>query len=417
MKVRINPYCVLLSFVILGMTRFSYLFPSSIGFSFISFENIVSYFIIGWAIIVIVSEHSSISKFKYWWIPFAGIVLILLSSLQGHFLYSGQGLFDGVIGQIYGIAGLLLYFPISSLLHAKKITIHDLENVFIFCSVFQMIVYYAQFIVGPNHVFLSCYYLTESARESVYRIRLYGNVQPITIALFFCLNSILHSKNKMRSLIVIVMTIIFAIVINQGRAYIISIVILVIVAPLLKPQKKNKLFFILLLMAAIVYWLVNTDFFQNALAVFQTSNIDTRSDTVGVRLRAQSYFMETVRNHWLLGGGYPNVSVSSAYIAIGYELGYRLVDVGVYAFIYKYGLIGCLWALYILILLIKNGLHLRKTKNDVILLLEVILLLVGFFTSVSWFDGFGFYTLMIWIIYAEVLKGEGNVRKIKRVAG
>ena len=100
--------------------------------------------------------------------------------------------------------------------------------------------------------------------------------------------------------------------------------------------------------------------------------------------------------------------MSSAYIASGYGLGYRLVDVGVYGFLFKYGLIGCLWAFYIFALFVRKGLYLRKNNNDIILLLEVVLLIVGSFTSVSWFDGFGFYTLMIWIVYYEALKRRNN---------
>lgn len=397
LKIRKIPFFLCLIF--LCSNRFVYLMPETLGTSILNFENIT----VGLATIFILYylfayRHIKV-KYEYGWLAVIGIVLTVTSSLQGAALYNGQGFLDGLSCQKYMLVGVIMYFPITKLIKLGKISMEDIEKVLAICAVLQIILYFIQYILGPSHMFLSCYYTTPGYDSRVTRIRLYGYTYSIVATLMFCMNRIVKGTAKKKDYIYAIITLAFAIIINQGRQYIVSVVVIIFSAFIFAKVKSYKKVVLLLVAAIIAANIYSLDFSQNLLSELSTTTVMS-SNTTAVRLRAQEFYLNVLKDHPILGGGYADVSIYSAAIASGYTRKYFIADNGVVAFLFRYGYLGLIFLIPLIISLIFGGIKGRKNK-DVIAFMQLATMIVGVINDATWFDGFGLMYVFIYLIYME----------------
>ena len=400
MSLKIRKITFFLCLIFLCSNRFAYLMPETLGISVLNFENITVGLAAIFTVYYLFAYRHVRVKYEYGWLATIGIILALTSSLQGAFLYNGQEFLDGLSCQKYMLIGVMMYFPITKLIKLGKISIEDLEKVLAICAVLQIILYFIQYILGPSHIFLSCYYTTPRNDSRVTRIRLYGYTYSIIANLMFCMNRIVKSEAKKKDYLYVIVTLIFAIVINQGRQYIVSAAVIIFSAFIFANVKSYKKVVLLLLIVIIASNIYSLDFSQNLLSELSTTTVAS-SNTTAVRLRAQEFYLNILKDHPILGGGYADVSVYSAAIASGYTKKYFIADNGIVAFLFRYGYLGLIFLIPLVISLIFGGIKGRKNK-DVIAFMQLATMIVGVINDATWFDGFGLMYVFIYLIYMEV---------------
>lgn len=384
---------LLLATVLLLMTRCAFILPDHIFRSVISCENIASLICLIWFIYE-VPRVKTIGKIM-WFIALASLMAIC-SSIQASILYRGQSVFDGLMCQKIFISGILLVAIVYKLVRCGKMQLEEIEKILMFCAVFHMVVYATQFIIGPDRMFLSCYYTTPRIDSRVNRIRLYGGTQYIMFSYILALTNL--GKKKRGNLLFIAGFIAYAIVVNQGRAFIVQAVALLLLALVLYKGSGTKKIFFVIAVIIIVSFVLSSDFFSSLINTFNTTTTGSH-DTLAVRYRAQEYYLSVLRMHPLLGGGYADIQNSNAYVLSGYSNGFIVGDNGVYGLAFRYGLIGIVWLVSCMIAFAKNGIKLMQKKQDSFLLLELATILIGFLTSVAAFDGIGIFYTGLYIIF------------------
>lgn len=397
-SLKIKNNVALFAFILLMMTKCSYLLPDYIGITLLTPEFIACVLSLGWCFVEL--RYIKMHNYKYMWIIIYGIGLVLLSSYQASSLYSGQSIIDGILCQKFALAALSLYFPVANQIKRGKMTIDEVVHVICALAVFQIMVYTIQYIIGPNHVFLNCYYTTPRMDASVSRIRLYGTASNITFMIMYAATKVTSEKKKMKPLIMYLLGMYYMIVINQSRSAIVVCSIALIVALIFargKSVKKASLIIVAVLLVAVF---INSNFFQDLLETISNTTVNSHN-TFAVRLRSQELYLGMLHEHPLLGGGYPDSSVSSAYILSGASQGIFAVDNGVYGFAFRYGIVGLIWLFLFFIISIKNGIYSIYNSRDCMPFMVLIPIIVGYMTSASWYDGFGFFYCIIYLLYYE----------------
>lgn len=395
----IKKYPFILWLILMLSNRFCYLLPEYFGTQVISCSNFLFVFAILFSFLTVNKFKRHVKKYDYSGLIAIGLLLSITSAYQASTLYSGQSFLDGLSCSKYMIVGLLMYFPIVALLKAEKLSFDDIVKVFWICAVSQMFVFFIQYIVGPSHVFLSVYYTTPAVDSRVSRIRLYGNTYTILISLIFAVNRICQRKNKKGDYAYLVAAIAYAVIINKSREYIVSTIVIILVGFVFAKTKSYKKMFIYVALIIVASNLLTTEFVQGIVYELTHTTLETNS-TLAVRLRGQSLYLDALKEHPLLGGGYADVSIDSAARLSGYTLGYFIADNGVLGYLFRYGYLGLLLIVPVIAVFFINGLRLRKS-GDVVVLMELSTLFVGVINNSRWYDGMGLFYTFIFIIYIE----------------
>lgn len=396
---------VLYIFVILFlMTRFSYILPEFIFNPIICPENVAVALIIVWFIIMEVRGHwTKRMKLDYPWFAYGAIILVITSSIQASRLYGGQSFIDGISAQKVFIAGVLFFCIIDKYVKCEYISLDEIFRVIVFCAIVQIFLYFVQFFLGPSHMLLSCYYTTPGMDSSVNRIRLYGSTSYIGFAYIAVLSNLDRVKKKTRSYAFIVLVLIFAMVINQGRSFIVQYVMLFVLSLILYKGNFTKRAFAMCLGVIIVAMALNSTYFNTLINTIQNTTISTYS-TLGVRYRSQEFYLNFLANHPILGGGYPDPTNSSAQTLAGISSGFLVVDNGVYGLAFRYGLLGLCWYIACAITMLIKGIKIYRSTGNSMHLLKFSTFIMGYMTSVSAFDGFGVFYTGLYLVFAANLE-------------
>ena len=389
---------LVLALILMSVTRVFYLLPDHFGINIISVENIGALIALIWFFVKIPLYKNL--NFKYAWIAIAFIILAVTSSIQGSRLYSGQTIFDGLMAQKQYIACVLAFFPIATSIKQGKLQWRDIINILRVYAEIQMLLGFFQYIVGPNHQFMTCYCTTPAIDAKVHRMRIYGSVGYITMSFMNACGNLLNGHEKNRNRFYVALTLIYTIIVNQGRGYLMILLVALFVSVLLdknNPNKKIMLFPIIILGIIMV---LKSDFVQNILYIITTTNVETQN-TFAVRLRSQEFYRTILQKNILLGGGFPDPSNDAANIASGVNLGLFVVDNGFWGYAFRFGSVGIIVAIFMIWSDIKSSLLLYRTKNEYFGFMLLVPILVGILTEVSWFDGFGILFTMLYFVYFE----------------
>lgn len=391
MKIKKNT--LLLASILLLMTRCAYILPAYFFRSAFSCENIAALICIVWFIaeLPIISRQKGIVCFTI-----LALLMALCSSIQASLLYSGQSILDGIMCQKIFISGIFLVSVIYKLVNKGRMTLEEIERILKFCAIFHIVVYFLQFLVGPDRMFLSCHYTTPSMDARVNRIRLYGGTQYIVFAYILALANI--GRKKKWNNCFIGLFIAYALIVNQGRAFIIQAFALLLFSLLFYKGSGTKRVVFLTTGVILISFILSSDFFSNLISTFITTTTSSHG-TLAVRYRAQKFYIEFLRQHPLLGGGYADIQNANAYILSGYASGFLVGDNGVFGLVFRYGMVGLIWLVCCMINFVKNGIKLLRQYQDPFLLLEALTILIGFMTSVAAFDGIGVFYSGLYVIF------------------
>ena len=140
---------------------------------------------LAWSSLVLITNRGKNKGIRYAWVGIIALFLTLTSSYQGHHLYAGQSIIDGISLQKYFTSGILMFFAVSKQINMGKLSFQDIIDICFWCSCAHMAIYFLQYLLGPDHMFLSCYYVTSAMDSRVLRLRLYGECNTITFSLIF----------------------------------------------------------------------------------------------------------------------------------------------------------------------------------------------------------------------------------------
>ena len=267
------------------------------------------------------------------------IVLAIISIVQCNFLI-GQPLSMGFAPQRNYIFILVSYFTIRKLIALDKIDINTVVNGLLFCGVLSVIIYWLQVNLIDYVQFVHVY---KAARVT----RLYVDSFMCVIIGFLGLSKYLEENNK-KYLFFVAIELVYELIIGQSRLELASVVLgYAVMILLMKRLSFRKICMILIGVIAVVVF-INSAFFErfNEALQMQFYNTTTGIDTMAIRKVARDEFVRQLKQSpatLIFGCGYPNIgysgTASTAYIAVGNER-IGLVDNGIFAFVYVYGLLG-----------------------------------------------------------------------------
>lgn len=286
------------------------------------------------------------------------IIVALVSVVQCNFLI-GQPLAMGFAPQRNYIFILISYFIIRKLIALDKMDVDTIINGLMACGVISIIIYWLQVVLIDHVQFVHVYMAERTAR-------LYVDSFLCVIIGFLGLYKYLADNNK-KYLIFVLLELVYELVIGQSRLELASVVIgYATMILLMKKLSIRKIGIILIGVIAIVVF-INSGYFErfNEALQMQFHNTTTGVNTMAIRKVARDEFAKQLKHSpvtLILGCGYPNIgyagTASTAYIAVGNER-IGLVDNGIFAFVYVYGLLGavvvvkwfyklykCAWRLY-----------------------------------------------------------------------
>lgn len=406
MGLRIRKLVLYVFLIVFLMTRFAYLLPEFVAHPIVCPENFATALIIMW--FVFVKFHSTrIKKAKLdcAWFVYGALLLVVTSSIQASRLYAGQSVIDGISTQKVFIAGILFFYIIDKYVKCNYISLDEIIGVILFCAVVHMGLYFVQYLLGPNHMMLSCYYTTPGMDSSVNRIRLYGSTSYIGFAYTVILSKLANEEKKMRSYLFIALAILFAVLINQGRSFIVQYIVLFALSMVLYKGNFTKRAVALSVFVVVIAVFLNSTYFNTLIDTIQNTTINTYS-TLGVRYRSQEFYLNFLESHPILGGGYPDPSNTSAQALAGISSGYLVVDNGIYGLIFRYGILGLLWYFGCIITMLVKGIRIFKNTGNSMHLLKVSTFIMGYMTSVSAFDGFGVFYTGLYLVFAANMENK-----------
>ena len=282
------------------------------------------------------------------------IVLAIISIVQCNFLI-GQPLSMGFAPQRNYIFILVSYFTIRKLIALDKIDINTVVNGLLFCGVLSVIIYWLQVNLIDYVQFVHVY---KAARVT----RLY-------VDSFMCV--IIGFLGLSKYLFFVAIELVYELIIGQSRLELASVVLgYAVMILLMKRLSFRKICMILIGVIAVVVF-INSAFFErfNEALQMQFYNTTTGIDTMAIRKVARDEFVRQLKQSpatLIFGCGYPNIgysgTASTAYIAVGNER-IGLVDNGIFAFVYVYGLLGASVVIKWFYKLYKSAWKLYKIKN------------------------------------------------------
>lgn len=351
-KKKINSMAIVLSFVL--MEQCFYLIDTSLfRFVFVNYA-MFWYFIFLGMILWLGAKYKLYEKRISMYFSsdvWAFIILGIIATVQSLILIN-QPMSMGFAPQRSYLTILFSYFIIRKLIALGKIDIGSIEKGIIITGLISVSIYLLQIIVFDSVRFIHVY-------SSIKMKRLYVDSFLCVVIGFLGFDKFL-STNKKKYLLLTAGTILYELMISKGRLEFTSFVLgLTLMILIMKRGSLRKTIIIIFVSLAIMVF-INSSFFdrfQDAI-LLQLTNSSSGVDTMAIRTVARTEFLRQLKQNFMtmvFGCGYPNIefsaTLSTAYQSVGNERT-GLVDNGVFAFAYVYGLLGIailvkwFWKLY-----------------------------------------------------------------------
>lgn len=274
------------------------------------------------------------------------IVLMVLSACAGHITYN-QSIVAGIVAQREWVSWMLLIYPLSRWIQLQKLSVEGIKkciinlcNIYALISIIQYLLY---------DVVKFTYTMVNNRYGSV---RLYFNTIFFCFAIGIVIDDLIsgpkHSlKNSAIQWIELLAYLFVIVFITKGRMQTISLLCAIIVCSLIRRDMRiDKKIILCLLMVVLTYVFMNSTMGQDILdAIMGTSE----NDTLSVRDSGRVYYLGLYTQSWkriLFGCGFANSHNSYAIKILNplwEEYGsarYYLEDVGILSPLIKYGLVG-----------------------------------------------------------------------------
>lgn len=342
-------------------------------------------------------------NFKFWCISF--LFLVIFSSYQALSLY-GQPFVYGFRAQRTLFVFLLLYFPLYKCYYNNIITKNDILNAIKTVVVVELILFIIQFFIADKILFLHVY-----IGQRYGDLRFYVNPLLFILLYIIELNDIINNKMSFKKILLMVLIIFEIVVVQKFRLTFIALYITTFLSVLFSKISFNKkMIFVSIVIVFIFCFIFFTSMGKDLLNTILDSNITT-SSTMSIRNEGKKYYLNFLKEHPILGAGYPNISsYAPAAEVTGKAYKFYLGDNGVFGFAFIYGIVGLSWLISLFFYFIKHGLNILKTNNNIIYIMFPIFLILTSINEIHWYWDIGpvIFAIFIILFNLEISKVEGE---------
>lgn len=265
-----------------------------------------------------------------------GLVILTIIAMFECKSLTGQSLLQGFMPQRNYIFVLLSYFIIRKLYAFELVIPKKIKKGVVIVGIISVLLYSLQILLYNQVQFINVY-------QNSFQVRLYVDSVLCVIIGFIGIDRYLKTY-RLRYLLLVGLTLLYEFAISKGRLETVAFLTSVIFGILLMKRggvKRVIIFVAVVVMAVIFLNSGYADRFFEAINVFGSN--DAGVNTMALRVSARASFavqLSQSAKTMLFGCGYPNTSNVAASAMIGYNKNYSLVDNGIYAFIYVYGILG-----------------------------------------------------------------------------
>lgn len=234
-----------------------------------------------------------------------------------------------------------------------------MERTIIIIATIGSIFYFAQFLVYDSFVFLDADF-----RYRYDTIRFSEPSMLLAISCFLTFEQILKGRGKQLVWLLgsFALQMFYHIMISKGRMVLIGLILSFAAVMMIQRRIRMQLlmFFLVLGMLVVSTWMLSnyestqvqvTEEASDEGLISSITEVTEQSGNFGVRTDAIRYYRLHMDGHLLLGQGIINQDHSKSYFVTGRNLEYYIVDVGLFGYVFEYGLIG----LALMLLLIIRG--------------------------------------------------------------
>lgn len=344
---------------------------------------------------------------KKYYIVLAPIALVVFSSIQARNMF-GQSILQGISPQRITIACILFFIALCKMIRNGQLNEKSMKKIVIIGAWIEFIVIIIQVLLYPKVQFMSV-----SIRTGTFLIfpRIYGAYMFTTILFWLSISSIYNSSREYvfrirHHYFYAILYLLFLILIRQSRGGTISTICSVIIVYLLWKNYSIKKIIIGGIIIFVSCLIIISPIGTTVIDIIFRGKI--AGTTMEVRSSAQEFYLEVVRLHPILGGGYANANCSNAYFGAGMHLGYLLADNGIFGILFSYGVVGLIFWYIPIVMLLIEGIKRYKYNRDFLVLLFIIPTIIGFKTNSFFFEN----NYMIYIMMFTIV-AMGNIISIK----
>lgn len=329
--------------------------------------------------------------YSYAIIAVGAILLAFTSAFQSNQL-NGQSIWLGLRPQRQYIFCWLLYFVLSKALYIGKLEKSDIVSIIRAGAYIQLFLYILQFFVGETHMFLD---IMVNYRYG--SLRLYGSTFFIDLLYIFSLSEMIdHTKLKKRNVFEITIALLYIVLIRKGRMISLCYIAVLMLALLVWKGASYKKILIFAGICTVAGVLLSDEMIEYFLQALNGSQGDVN---VVIRESAAAFYLNMLREHPVLGGGYVNTTYAPAARMAGINYEYYFADNGFIGYLYQYGILGGIWNLLLFLKLAFDGIKMVKEERDYAIVLLLIYTLMGI-KSGSWISYY--FESFRWVIMCAI---------------
>lgn len=396
MELKIRKSYTLLAFAIFISENCFYLFEDDI------YKDIGLVIVLAWSLWTMIKfKNKKNPPFRFGMCILFTLVLMLTSSLQSRLLYN-QSILLGIRPQRYWITWAMTYFPIRKLMYLDYITFDDLKGLLYKIGILELILYTGQYLLAENIVFLHVHSYSTYSTSRFY----FSNIL-LCLVLFMRLNDIFNKQNVKRNMFFIAWIILDIIQTGKMRMTFIAVSTAILLGIIMWRRGGNYKILSVFVIAIGVGLVSGSEVVQSILPALNGTG---RSDTLEIREIGRNFYLDVIKNHPILGGGYINTQWRPAYIASRQSEGITWVDNGIFGFMYFYGGIGLAWAMVLFGKTLSLGRRVKNNMNEYVYLLTPIYWLVAMVSEAHWY----FISFMVFVLLICLMEDRLDKYDVER---
>ena len=400
-KIKFNPYCVCIFFLIALFEKVFFLLPTTVaGVKVTDFATVLCTLFVAF----IICKFSIQRRWdKYGLLIIAYLIMNYIAAVMGK-IHWNQKILSTLFVYRGSILILLSYFAITVLLQKQKVSRKQLIQIVVLCGKIELIIMMIQFVLAFSGInILTC---EMRARNGLQRYFINGSL--IMFVLIYEMINLIDGKKKLKSFIWCIFAAVFFFFMNQTRMILIGLILSTIIYFISwKANAKKKLFvmFLLLVMLGLVS---QTTLFQSAVNIEESEQ-----DTSKIRKEAMLFYLEELKDSPIAGLGLPNSIVAD--LQRGKLKGYNLNDNGIVGLMFMYGGIGLLWIFYNYYYMLRDSILLKKICKESYLFFYAIFTIVISSTLIFWYwDKTAEFVMVIIWTYLNDFRTQINMKNDKK---
>lgn len=375
---------IILIFIAL-MCRIMYLLPEKVAGININDITMILFTIYFFIMYI---KYKKVGKYEFGLIIIGFTILVMVASIQGHNSW-GQSVFYSFTPQRAFLLILLSYFPLNKYFKRKRNDFNYIFELLVYFGILQSCIYLVQHFIYPHIVYINCQMNMRMG------LRIYVDSVVIEFMIMYCFSQVLEgNRHKIRNMLAIALGLLHEFLVSQGRLECCAILLTLIIGFLFwKRTDYKKIIGIGVILFAVVV-VINSNLISSILEI---------QDSGMIREAGRALYLKQLTMNFktlLLGCGYPNSMAAS--IASGSNRYIYLVDNGIFAFFYVYGLIGIMVVVAWIILMLKKSISLYKKNGNVFPIMFILFnIIIGYNIIFWWWKPEWTFVSVIFMCYLE----------------